>query len=80
MGTAWAKLIAMTCRKVASGRDSLNTIVCGSGTSMLAIEPKKPAPGLCVAGSSTRSIEYLMSSAVSSRPLWNLTPERTLKV
>ena len=66
----------------------LNWIVSGSTTVMPespsavpadasskpAIDPKKPAPGLCVAGSTTRSIEYFTSSAVISRPLWNFTP------
>ena len=84
----------MTCRKVASGRDSSNLIVIGSTTvtpdrlsaspadisSKPAIEPKKPAPGLWVSGLTTRSIEYLTSSAVTSRPLPNLTPGRILKV
>ena len=55
-------------------------MVCGSTTVIDAIEPKKPAPGLCVAGSSTRSIEYFTSSAVTSRPLWNFAPARSLKV
>ena len=41
---------------------------------------KKPAPGDWVSGFTTRSIEYLKSSATSSRPLWNLTPGRSLKV
>ena len=41
---------------------------------------KKPAPGDCVSGFTTRSMEYLKSSATSSRPLWNLTPGRILKV
>jgi hypothetical protein len=78
--TTWAKLIAMTWRKVASGRFRLKRMVIGSTTSMVSIEPKKPAPGLWVAGSSTRSIEYLTSSAVTSRPLVNLAPGRSLKV
>ena len=42
--------------------------------------PKKPAPGDWVAGFVTRSSEYFTSSAVISRPLWNLTPARSLKV
>ena len=44
------------------------------------MEPKKPAPGLCVFGLVTRSSEYFTSSAVISRPLWNFTPWRSLKV
>ena len=84
----------MTWRKVASGRDSSNTTVWSSGvvmpdssfalpdaiSSKPLIMPKKPGPGLWVAGLTARSIEYLTSSAVSSRPLWNLTPWRSLKV
>jgi hypothetical protein len=41
---------------------------------------KKPAPGPWVFGLTARSIEYLTSSAVISRPLWNFTPGRSLKV
>ena len=44
------------------------------------IEPKNPAPGLCVLGLTTRSIEYFTSSAVTSRPLWNFAPLWSLKV
>jgi hypothetical protein len=84
----------MTWRKVASGRVSLTETVSGSTTvtpessvaspaaiaSKPSMEAKKPAPGLWVAGAVTRSNEYFTSSAVISRPLWNLTPGRSLKV
>ncbi len=84
----------MTCRNVASGRVSSNFTVWGSTTVMPSspsalpaeassnplMEAKKPAPGLCVAGLTARSIEYFTSSAVISRPLWNLTPVLSLKV
>ncbi len=93
-GTTEAKFSAITCRKVASGRESSILTVEGSTTvtpsSVLAepsaiaskplIEPKKPAPGDWVAGRVTRSSEYFTSSAVISRPLWNFTPGRSLNV
>jgi hypothetical protein len=94
LGTAKAKLMATTCRKVASGRDSSITTVPSSGVVMpvsslaapeaISSKPlmaaKKPWPGLWVSGFTARSNEYLMSAEVSSRPLWNLTPLRRLKV
>ena len=75
--------MARTCRKVASGRDSVKTTVESSGVVMPSIvgdvppltasnplmAPKKPAPGPCVFGSTARSIEYLTSEAATSRPL-----------
>ena len=86
--------MAAMCRNVASGCDSSIWTVWSSGVVMPdssfappdAISskplmcPKNPWPGLCVSGFTARSIEYLMSEASSSRPLWNLTPSRSLKV
>ena len=93
-GTAKEKLSANTCSMVALGSISWNTTVWSSGVVMPDISVtlpsssswhpmmpvKKLAPGDWVLGLQTRSIEYLMSAAVSSRPLWNLTPLRSLKV
>ena len=84
----------MTCRNVASGRDRRTSTVLSSITftpdsesaspdataSYPSIEPKKPAPGLCVSGFVTRSSEYFTSSAVISRPLWKVTPSRSVNV
>ena len=42
--------------------------------------PKKPAPGDSVSGFVTRSSEYFTSSATSARPLWKVTPGRSVKV
>ena len=86
--------MAMTWRKVASGWLSWNTTVRSSGVVMpesslaspatISSNPsicqKKPWPGLCVSGLTARSMEYLMSEATSSRPLWNVTPSRSTKV
>ena len=84
----------MTWPKVASGRDSVISTVLSSTTrtpespspspafqaSNPSIMEKKPAPGLCVSGSVTRSRLYLTSSAVISRPLWKAMPSFSAKV
>ena len=84
----------MICRKAALALLSVKTTVYLSGiltplTSLAlpsvnsftpAMSPKNPAPGLWVLGLSVRSNEYLTSAAVTSRPLWNFTPRRSLNV
>ena len=66
-------------KKVASGRDSLNTIVCGSGTAMLAIELANPHPAL--RGGLPHPLDRVLDVLGGQlAPVVELDPERTLNV
>src|SRR5262245_26523424 len=66
--------------KIENGARMVKRTVCLSTASTRSIGPTSPRYGDAVFGSSSVVKVATTSSATSSRPLWNLTPERSLKV